>query len=325
MFSSCSGLISLDLSNFDTSKVTNMSYMFFYSRGLTSLDLSNFNTSAVTDMTRMFNGCSNLTSVTFGLQADVSKVTSYSDMFYGITTTGTLYYDGDYDFSKIIEVKPSTWDTYHMSSPFTFVDLELPSGLLWATCNVGATKPGEYGLYFAWGETQGYTGVTNEKEFDWKHYGLATGVTKDVFAFTQTGGKLTKYVSNSSYGTIDNKSSLDSEDDAVYNINKFCRMPTRSELDELVQNTTQSLTTNNGVYCVKFTSNTSSGKKSILIPTGGYYVDTTLNSEGELACIWSKTGNDDTSHCGQFDSNYAARGQVERCKGYNIRAVKETK
>ena len=60
MFGFCSGLTSLDISNFDTSNVTNMNSMFINCIGLTSLDLSNFNTSNVTDMDSMFSGCNAL-------------------------------------------------------------------------------------------------------------------------------------------------------------------------------------------------------------------------------------------------------------------------
>ena len=52
-------------------------------------------------------------------------------------------------------------------SKYEFVDLGLPSGLKWASCNVGAEKPEDFGLYFAWGETEGYSGITSEKGFYW--------------------------------------------------------------------------------------------------------------------------------------------------------------
>ena len=66
MFYACMNLTSLDLSNFDTNKVTNMSYMFNNCISLTSLDLSNFDTSNVTNMSSMFNECNNLTTIKVG-------------------------------------------------------------------------------------------------------------------------------------------------------------------------------------------------------------------------------------------------------------------
>ena len=63
MFNSCSNLTTLDLSNFNTSAVTNMSSMFGFCGNLTTLDLSSFNTSAVTSMSYMFDSCSNLSTI----------------------------------------------------------------------------------------------------------------------------------------------------------------------------------------------------------------------------------------------------------------------
>ena len=97
-----------------------MDAMFNCCYGLTSLDLSSFDTSKVTNMWNMFQGCASLTSITFGLLGDVSKVTSYTgctDMFGNITTTGTLYYPSAYAdaWNNILVTKqptskfPSTW------------------------------------------------------------------------------------------------------------------------------------------------------------------------------------------------------------------------
>ena len=84
MFGYCRGLTSLDLSNFDTSAITSMSSMFNNCSSLTSLDLSNFNTSAVTNMNHMFSNCRSLTSLDLS-SFDISKVTSKDNMFSGCT------------------------------------------------------------------------------------------------------------------------------------------------------------------------------------------------------------------------------------------------
>ena len=80
---------SLDLSSFDTSNVTNMSYMFYYCQNLTSLDVSNFDTSNVTDMSGMFNDCRNLTSLDVS-SFNTTNVTSMSRMFYNCTNLTSL-------------------------------------------------------------------------------------------------------------------------------------------------------------------------------------------------------------------------------------------
>ena len=88
-FNNCTGLTSLDLSNFDTSKVTNMYVMFSGCIGLTSLDLSNFDTSAVTNMHAMFSGCSGLTSLNLS-SFNTSAVTNMNYMFSGCTGLTSL-------------------------------------------------------------------------------------------------------------------------------------------------------------------------------------------------------------------------------------------
>ena len=80
MFDRCSHITSLDLSHFDTSKVTDMNKMFMYCSSLTSLDLSNFNTSKVTDMGNMFSCCSHLTSLDLS-HFDTSNVRHMNKMF----------------------------------------------------------------------------------------------------------------------------------------------------------------------------------------------------------------------------------------------------
>ena len=89
MFSGCSSLQSLDLSNFNTSNATNMSSMFNSCSSLQSLDLSNFNTSNATNMDSMFNGCSSLQSLDLS-NFDTSKVTYMSSMFYYCSSLQSL-------------------------------------------------------------------------------------------------------------------------------------------------------------------------------------------------------------------------------------------
>ena len=82
-------ILELDLSNFDTSKVANMSHMFNGMRNLTTLNLSNFNTSNVTDMGGMFFSMTNLTTLNLS-NFDTSKVTNMGSMFYGISNLTTI-------------------------------------------------------------------------------------------------------------------------------------------------------------------------------------------------------------------------------------------
>jgi len=127
---------------------------------------------------------------------------------------------------------------------YTYVDLGLPSGIKWATCNVGADNPWDFGGYFAWGETvpygksdvsnahnHDYTGNTSyvKTYFDMETYKYST-ICNNVWC-------LTKYNSDKDYGTVvDNKTTLDLEDDAAHvNMGGSWRMPTINEYDELIQ------------------------------------------------------------------------------------------
>lgn len=164
-----------------------------------------------------------------------------------------------------------------MPSKYEFVDLGLPSGTMWATCNVGATKPEEYGLYFAWGETEGYEGITDDKQFGWADYKLCGG----------SDSTLTKYNNKSSYGTVDNLTTLEQVDDAAYQSDNTCRMPTKAELEELTANTTSTWETLNGVNGRRFTSKTNGN--SIFVPGAGDYSSGSANRAGSYGYLWSSS------------------------------------
>ena len=106
-----------------------------------------------------------------------------------------------------------------------YVDLGLPSGTLWATCNVGATKPEEYGDYFAWGET------VPKDEYSWKTYKWEEYVVNNDGTYKVV---IKKYNNNNMYGNTDNKSELDLDDDAAYaNWGNNWRMPSIEQIREL--------------------------------------------------------------------------------------------
>ena len=115
MFTWCSKLTTLDLSNFDTSKVTYMGSMFYNCRGLTTLDLSNWNTSKVTNMNYMFSGCTSLTSLDVS-NWNTSKVTRMDAMFSDCTSLRTIKINDEASANKLISriksqlSKTATWD-----------------------------------------------------------------------------------------------------------------------------------------------------------------------------------------------------------------------
>ena len=217
-----------------------------------------------------------------------------------ISTHGTVY-------------KTVNWSVLEEPELYEWVDLGLPSGLKWAAWNVGATKPEEYGLYFAWGETQGYEGITDEKQFSWEDYKLCGG----------SDSTLTKYNTNSSYGTVDNKLVLEQVDDAVYTSDNTCRMPTRAELEELTANTTSTRETLNCVNGRSFTSKTNGN--SIFVPAAGYCYDGSVDSVGSNGSLWSSSLDESESGDAwylDFGSDYVFVSSCIRYNGSTVRAVK---
>ncbi|MDD6356501.1 MAG: hypothetical protein PUG15_00150, partial [Bacteroidales bacterium] len=127
---------------------------------------------------------------------------------------------------------------------YAYVDLGLPSGLKWATCNVGAENPWDYGDYFAWGETVGYgkSDQSNAHNYAYGNTYVKTYYYWDTYKYCSgTSFKtLTKYCSYSDYGHngyTDTKTVLDPEDDAArMNMGGSWRMPTTAEQRELTDN-----------------------------------------------------------------------------------------
>ncbi|MBQ0028956.1 MAG: hypothetical protein KBT32_00800 [Bacteroidales bacterium] len=106
-----------------------------------------------------------------------------------------------------------------------YVDLGLPSGTKWATYNIGATKPTEYGDYFAWGETK------PQRDYSWDSYKWCHYKSSDGYGDPTD---FNKYVTDSKRGSVDNKTVLDAEDDAATtNWGSAWRTPTEKEMTEL--------------------------------------------------------------------------------------------
>ena len=191
------------------------------------------------------------------------------------------------------------------------VDLGLPSGLKWASFNLGASKPEESGDYYAWGETEPRT------DYSWNSYKWSRG----------SSSKLTKYCSNSSYGYngfTDSTTVLDLEDDAAYmRLGDSWRMPTYEDWSELRENCKWILTTQNGVNGMLITA---SNGNSIFLPAAGLRKDTNLYNV-DSGIYWSSSLNTMNSVCAwevSFDSSgYVSTNSGYRYFGCSVRAVSE--
>ena len=168
--------------------------------------------------------------------------------------------DTDNDISIVLnQVNMMPEVTVTMPDTHAYVDLGLPSGLLWATCNIGANAPEEYGDHFAWGETQ------PKDTYNWSTYQYCMG----------SENTLTKYCQNSNYGyngfTDDLTTLLPEDDAATANWGEGWRIPTEEEFLELRSNTTHTWTTQNGVNGHLFTA--SNGNTLFLPAAGGSTVN----------------------------------------------------
>ncbi len=192
------------------------------------------------------------------------------------------------------------------------VDLGLPSGLKWATMNVGASSPEEYGEYFAWGETEPKT------SYVWTTYKFNLG--------TDENGPFSKYVIDPAYGTVDNKAVLDPEDDAAHvNWGGSWRMPTNEEWTELINKCTWTWiwTTENGVNGRKVTG---PNGKSIFLPATGGRSGTDLTYAGDGGDYWSSSlyaGDPSLAYVVLFDPGEVGRYGTYRFQGFSVRPVTE--
>lgn len=199
-------------------------------------------------------------------------------------------------------------DGGNVENSHEYVDLGL--SVKWATCNVGANSPEEYGDYFAWGE------VEPKETYSWSTYKWCNG----------SYVSLTKYNNSSSYGSIDNKTVLDASDDAATaNWGGAWRMPTKEEQDELRENCTWEWTIENGVNGYRVTSNKEGyTDKSIFLPAAGYRSDSSLDNAGSNGYYWSSSldaGNPRYAYELNFDSGYVDWGGSGRGYGQSVRPV----
>ena len=191
-----------------------------------------------------------------------------------------------------------------------YVDLGLPSGTLWATCNVGASSPEDYGDYFAWGET-------HPKDcYDWSTYKYCNG----------DSDRLTKYCNNPSYGNnnfTDNLTTLMSEDDAAtVNWDKGCHIPTANQWKELTDHTSSIWTTQNGVNGRLFTAKNG---KSLFLPAAGCCYENEIGNANINGYYWSSslyTDHPDNAWIVNFYSDRCDVNVQNRFYGPSVRPVR---
>ena len=199
------------------------------------------------------------------------------------------FYDGDYEetnaapgeFTKSIvgsrgkSLYTTPWVSLTESRgvnynyKYQYVDLGLPSGILWATTNVGALMPEMYGNYYAWGE------IFTKSAYTWNNYTLGGSANHP-----------------NKYNDTDNLCTLELVDDVAHSVmGENWRMPTIDEFYELINGTNYQWTSLNGVNGARLTSK-SDNSKSIFIPAAGGYRssnDGEFGEEGEKLWLWTST------------------------------------
>lgn len=209
---------------------------------------------------------------------DLTPNTTYYVKAYATNSEGTSY-------SEVV-----SFTTLENPKEYEYVDLGLPSGLKWATHNIGATSPNEYGNYYAWGEV----------------------LTKDEYTESNslTYDKPMDDISGTEY------------DAATVNWGGDWRMPTKTEMHELLDNCTWIWTTQNGVSGYKVTSKTNGN--SIFLPAAGSRNGTSLNDAGYYGNCWSSSPyNNHNAYCLYFGSSSRFVRNDNRNSGNSIRPVRE--
>ena len=206
------------------------------------------------------------------------------------------------------------------------VDLGL--SVKWASCNLGATKPEEFGDFYAWGETEPYYISESNTYYNartWKA-GKEDGYSWYSYKWCKgSGSLLTKYCldANSGYnGFIDGKTVLDSEDDAAYvNLGGNWRLPTKAEQDELREKCNWEWTSINGIDGYQVTG---TNGNSIFLPAAGLYSYQQLVLGYTDGAYWTSSLDTDYSNDSAFFSFSSKRvecGRYDRCNGLPIRPV----
>jgi len=274
---------------------------------------------------RWVSSNTNIATVSDGV---VTPVAAGSCYITAITMDGT-----NLNASCYVRVKSATLN----ANGHEYVDLGITddSGnpIYWATCNLGASSPEEYGNYYAWGETKAYG---EEDTSNATNYSYTSGQGSPTYTKTYYNWSTykyckgsydtqTKYCNYSNYGTVDNKIVLESADDAATaNWGGSWRMPTDAELTKLRTKCTWTLTTQNGKdgYTV-----TGSNGNSIFLPFAGFRDDSSLGNDGSYGDYWSSSLLESNPYNSWYAYelsifwNYVDRDRYCRIVGFSVRPV----
>lgn len=212
--------------------------------------------------------------------------------------------DNDGQDGKNKNLPPTTGE--YIINGHKFIDLGLPSGLLWADCNIGASTPKEFGSSFAWGE------IETKTDFTWANYKFQNGSSK--FSL-----ETVFYVSK--YNSLDNKKTLLAEDDvATMKWGEKCHMPTQLDMKELCEK------------CIwKWESGgctvTGPNGNSIYLPATGRLLSNEITNKGTAGYYWTRSRSvekpAEAYHLIMYDDSRFYNSTLLRSYGIYVRAVAE--
>ncbi len=238
------------------------------------------------------SGIGNYESVIVGLESNTTYyvrayATNEAGISYGEVRNFTTL-DGEGDDSG------SASDPDGEIAGHGYVDLGLPSGLKWATCNLGAHKPEGYGNYYAWGE------ISLKAEYYWDNC-------------VTYGEQMSDISGDAKY------------DAATANWGESWRMPTIKEMEELILNCTWEFIYQNGTKGCKVIG---PNGKCIFLPTSGFRDGLSFGYDGYDGYYWGSTpydngGNDDCACTLYFHESYLGVEQYGRSYGFTVRPVSE--
>ena len=266
-----------------------------------------------------------ITSVTLNSITPPSYNWSESDESYSVESWGP--FPGNYP----IYVPAKSFDTYKKDNgwkkyasriqkiPAVFQYVDLGLSVKWATFNLGAYAPEEYGDYYAWGEIEPY--YSSLSPLSWKDG--KTGYNWSSYQWSSGSyDTITKYNTQGSLGLVDGKTVLAPEDDAAYvMLGDKWRMPSNAEWLELFNNCSRRGTRVNGVYGIQFIG---PNGKSVFFPASGYYENSTVNNAGNNGSYWSLSLPSSIyggASAASIRSDSAYMGTDSRCHGLSIRPV----
>ena len=305
-----------ELTHLDVSKNTELNYLNCDSNKLTELDVSN--NTALTDLYCSDNQLTHL---------DVSKNDALMKLYCSpmndssgknmlailyIADDQTIYFITKNRSSNCIPIETAIriYNAYSDTKGYEYV--EMGDGLKWAVMNVGASRPEEYGNYYAWGE------ISPKSDYDWSTY-----------KYGISSSSLTKYVTSSNYGVVDERTSLEENDDVASVIwGGSWRIPSDADWIWLILNCTWKWTTSyNGTEVSGYiiTSNVSGYiGNSFFLPASGTRRRTSISGINDEGGYWSSSlSHSQLAYFLALSSSHVIKSSLSRVCGLSVRPVSE--